>query len=694
MPLFHRFEFDVLGHTVSLPVPLLVNVAISCGAYYAGRSLIPKMKPMFINANLYGIDMNKTSKPKIPEAFGVVTGCIFLVSLFLFIPVPFLRNFSATIQGDFPHDKFVEFIAAMLSICCMILLGFADDVLNLRWRDKLYLPTVASLPLLMVYYTNFNSTTVILPKMVRPLLGHSLDIGALYYVFMGMLAVFCTNAINILAGINGLEVCQSLIIAGSIVLFNVLEILHGNHSEAHEFSLYIMLPYIGATLALWRYNRGGVRDLGGWVVLRTTTGYRIVTGTPTNTQNLAKVIIVREIIVPAGKQIHHNVIKPPAVVPHILRLVVLIRSVAQPFERPLAILQILARRNQLLHVLVVQHLGALRIGQDDGCCVHRAARRSLLRRPVLVVLHDRAGLVAAPTVPTAKVVQIADQHHRLLDRQQPIRIGPVHLAQRADLHGATPYHRTVARMLPEKAVHIVLEAKPYRLGPVVVPAKVRDRLPVQYLIRPTDQHEIVRPDRTLGGVLEQLAEHVPPAARCIRHDQQSVAQRAQKVRPIDVVRDGSGIRGRSRCARAGPITQHKQGDLIGQLHQLYFQHLRADERARHDVVQIACDLPWCGRLIAGWNLRRDKRTPYHLRLATVGSVPLWVAATPPNTIISNGYYAVAIVVCRVLRIPVSIGSVSLLPVRLLVAPAAPTNAPPCVPSMKHNRRLRFPCQSV
>uniref|UniRef100_A0A182PPJ7 UDP-N-acetylglucosamine--dolichyl-phosphate N-acetylglucosaminephosphotransferase n=1 Tax=Anopheles epiroticus TaxID=199890 RepID=A0A182PPJ7_9DIPT len=255
MPLFHRFEFDVFGSTVSLPVPLLVNVAISVGAYFAGRSLIPKMKPMFINANLYGIDMNKTSKPKIPEAFGVVTGCIFLVSLFLFIPVPFLRNFSATIQGDFPHDKFVEFIAAMLSICCMILLGFADDVLNLRWRDKLYLPTIASLPLLMVYYTNFNSTTVILPKMVRPLLGHSLDIGILYYVFMGMLAVFCTNAINILAGINGLEVCQSLIIAGSIVVFNVLEILNGHYSDAHEFSLYIMLPYIGATLALWRYNR-------------------------------------------------------------------------------------------------------------------------------------------------------------------------------------------------------------------------------------------------------------------------------------------------------------------------------------------------------------------------------------------------------------------------------------------------------
>lgn len=59
----------------------------------------------------------------------------------------------------------------------MILLGFADDVLNLRWRHKLMLPTVASLPLLMVYYVNFNSTTVILPIFVRKYLGMSIDIG-------------------------------------------------------------------------------------------------------------------------------------------------------------------------------------------------------------------------------------------------------------------------------------------------------------------------------------------------------------------------------------------------------------------------------------------------------------------------------------------------------------------------------------
>ena len=59
----------------------------------------------------------------------------------------------------------------------MVFLGFADDVLNLRWRVKLILPTIASLPLLMVYLVNGGSTTIILPKPVRFLLGMKLNLG-------------------------------------------------------------------------------------------------------------------------------------------------------------------------------------------------------------------------------------------------------------------------------------------------------------------------------------------------------------------------------------------------------------------------------------------------------------------------------------------------------------------------------------
>lgn len=73
----------------------------------------------------------------------------------------------------------MQLIGALLAICCMIFLGFADDVLNLRWRHKLLLPTMASLPLLMVYFTNFGNTVIVVPKPFRALLGLHLDLGEL-----------------------------------------------------------------------------------------------------------------------------------------------------------------------------------------------------------------------------------------------------------------------------------------------------------------------------------------------------------------------------------------------------------------------------------------------------------------------------------------------------------------------------------
>ncbi|XP_050673941.1 UDP-N-acetylglucosamine--dolichyl-phosphate N-acetylglucosaminephosphotransferase [Leptidea sinapis] len=230
---------------------LIILTFISSVAYFITDELIPKLKELFIKAGLYGIDLCKTSKDKVPEALGVVSGCTFLVTSFLFIPIVFGNNLMDV--KSFPHSEFAELLAALLSICCMLLLGFADDVLDLRWRYKLLLPTIASLPLLVVYYVNFNSTTIIVPIPLRQILGTTINIGFVYYIYMGMLAVFCTNAINILAGINGLEVGQSVIIASSVIIFNILE-LGGDQSKAHTFSLYVMIPYLFTTLPLLKHN--------------------------------------------------------------------------------------------------------------------------------------------------------------------------------------------------------------------------------------------------------------------------------------------------------------------------------------------------------------------------------------------------------------------------------------------------------
>ena len=85
----------------------------------------------------------------------------------------------------------------------VVLLGFVDDVIDLKWRHKLIVPTVASFPLLMAYK---GLTSVVVPKFLRSLLGSYINLGILYHIYMGNIAIFCTNAINIYAGINGIEV--------------------------------------------------------------------------------------------------------------------------------------------------------------------------------------------------------------------------------------------------------------------------------------------------------------------------------------------------------------------------------------------------------------------------------------------------------------------------------------------------------
>jgi UDP-N-acetylglucosamine--dolichyl-phosphate N-acetylglucosaminephosphotransferase len=80
----------------------------------------------------------------------------------------------------------------------------------------------------------------------------------MYYVFMLLVTIFCTHSINILAGINGLEVGQSLVIALSVAINDFL-FIHDKQSaaptiETHLFSLYLMLPFIGVTAGLLWHN--------------------------------------------------------------------------------------------------------------------------------------------------------------------------------------------------------------------------------------------------------------------------------------------------------------------------------------------------------------------------------------------------------------------------------------------------------
>ena len=275
------------------------NLLLSVLGAFLTHHLIKDMSYLFIKANLSGRDLSKKDKRRIPEAMGAIASAVYLIVMFLFIPVPFLSKYvsNSTIFSDTPVNtssfdslnnavsyELVNYLAAMLSICCMIFLGFADDVLDLRWRHKLLLPTLASLPLLMVYILSGDSTWVTVPHfdfvcdMLRsqfgPLTfqqitdrdglpfdlwrlcprGQPINLSFFFYVYILLLAVFCTNAINILAGINGLEVGQSVIISACILVYSMLQIPNVTMDSLTLFRFSVTCPFLGVSLALLWHN--------------------------------------------------------------------------------------------------------------------------------------------------------------------------------------------------------------------------------------------------------------------------------------------------------------------------------------------------------------------------------------------------------------------------------------------------------
>lgn len=69
------------------------------------------------------------------------------------------------------------YLAAILSLLTATLLGFLDDIFDIRWRHKIPVPIIASVPLLMVYFAEGGNTHVIVPKPLRVLIGQAVDLG-------------------------------------------------------------------------------------------------------------------------------------------------------------------------------------------------------------------------------------------------------------------------------------------------------------------------------------------------------------------------------------------------------------------------------------------------------------------------------------------------------------------------------------
>lgn len=223
--------------------------AMSFGGFLVSMRMIPVAARYLLRKKIFGYDINKKGTPlgmiRVPESLGIVISVVYIVIAILF------QHFNFTADSIW----LVEYNAALLCICLMTHLGFVDDVLDVPWRIKVALPSFAALPLLMAYA---GHTSIIVPKPLIQYVGVAvLDLGWIYKFYMGLVVVFCTNSINIHAGINGLEVGQTVVIAAAILIHNVMQIGASSdpeYKQAHAFSIYLALPLLTTSLALFSYN--------------------------------------------------------------------------------------------------------------------------------------------------------------------------------------------------------------------------------------------------------------------------------------------------------------------------------------------------------------------------------------------------------------------------------------------------------
>ncbi len=128
---------------------------------------------------------------------GAVCAVVYLLTIIVFIPFPFYKDIVAATSGGgnrdvtmqvqevetgrflhrFPHSKLASYLSAILSLQSITILGVGDDLFDIRWRHKLFMPVFAAIPMLIVYFVDFGVTSIVIPTPLRPYLGELFDLG-------------------------------------------------------------------------------------------------------------------------------------------------------------------------------------------------------------------------------------------------------------------------------------------------------------------------------------------------------------------------------------------------------------------------------------------------------------------------------------------------------------------------------------
>ncbi|HOF03180.1 MAG TPA: hypothetical protein PLT58_04390 [Atribacterota bacterium] len=210
---------------------MLIFLLIFTISFLSVFLLLPVVIPLFKKADIKGINQNKPGGESIAEMGGLITILGFGMGLITVIALKTFFNL-------FPSVDLVIILAVLSVELFIIIIGMIDDLISMSQLGKAVVPALASLPLIALE----AGQTV----MTIPFIG-KIDFGFTYTLFLlpfGMTGA--VNAVNMLAGFNGLEAGMGLIMFTGLLVLAII--------KSKIIAMVILVPMIGSLLATLWYN--------------------------------------------------------------------------------------------------------------------------------------------------------------------------------------------------------------------------------------------------------------------------------------------------------------------------------------------------------------------------------------------------------------------------------------------------------
>ena len=200
-------------------------------SFLASFVLFPAMIIRLKRAGIVGKNMHSAIQEEVTEMGGLVTVAGFGAGIFTVIAVKTFFNI-------FPSVDLISILVALSTILIVVLIGIFDDLVSMPQQIKAFMPLFAALPLIVI---KEGSTFMRMP------FWGNLNFGLLYtLVIIPLEVTIAANAVNMLAGFNGLEAGMGLVAISSLAIIAYL---------LQEITAFIILiAALGALLATIYYN--------------------------------------------------------------------------------------------------------------------------------------------------------------------------------------------------------------------------------------------------------------------------------------------------------------------------------------------------------------------------------------------------------------------------------------------------------